>query len=218
MVVFASMSRPAFIKTGVGADLRRAARYGGLAVLHLGRALWGIIGHVLAALLALIVVFEEWGWRPLANLLGSLARLKPIAWIEGKIRQLPPYGALAIFALPSASLFPLKLLALYLIAQGKTVLATGLFIGAKVVGTAIIARLYMLTEHALMRIGWFKRGYDVLMPYKHALVDWVHDSVVWRYARLLKGRVKAAVKPFLVTFRTRLMALLGRSKPTEPRG
>lgn len=154
------MSRPAFIKTGVLAELRRAGRFGVLTLVHLGRAFVALLGHGLAAIVALVVVFEEWGWRPLANLLGQLARLKPIAWLEDRIRLLPPYGALAIFALPSASLFPLKLLALYLIAQGKTVLATALFVGAKVVGTALIARLYMLTEHALMRIGWFKRAYD----------------------------------------------------------
>mgnify|MGYP007130765397 CR=1 FL=1 len=60
----------------------------------------------------IVLFIEEWGWRPLANLLGQLARLKPIAWIEDRIRLLPPYGALVLFALPSASLFPLKLLAL----------------------------------------------------------------------------------------------------------
>lgn len=212
------MSRPAFIKTGVRAELRRAGQFGALALVHLWRAFAALIGHLLAAVVALVVVFEEWGWRPLANLLGVLARLRPIAWIEARIRQLPPYAALAIFALPSATLFPLKLLALYLIAQGKTLLATGLFVGAKVVGTALIARLYMLTEHALMRIGWFKRSYDFLMPYKQALVDWVHDSYVWRYARVVKARVKAAVKPLVMAVRARLAAMFGRARPAEPKG
>lgn len=212
------MSRPAFITTGVRANLRAAARFGALTFVHLGRALWAVLGHGLAVVVALIVVFEEWGWRPLANLLGTLARLRPIAWLEARIRTLPPYAALAVFALPSASLFPLKLLALYLIAQGKTVLATGLFIGAKVVGTALIARLYMLTEHALMQIAWFKRAYDFLMPYKHALVDWVHESTVWRYGRLVKAQVKAFAKPMLLAARTRIAALFGRSRSIEPKG
>lgn len=188
-----------------------------LTLVHLGRAFVALLGHGLAAIVALVVVFEEWGWRPLANLLGQLARLKPIAWLEDRIRLLPPYGALAIFALPSASLFPLKLLALYLIAQGKTVLATALFVGAKVVGTALIARLYMLTEHALMRIGWFKRAYDFLMPYKYALVDWVHDSFVWRYGRVVKARIKAAVKPLFLAIRARIAGWFG-GKPAEPKG
>lgn len=216
MVVSPAMSRPAFIKSGVLAELRRAGRFGALALVHLGRALVALLGHGLAAIVALIVVFEEWGWRPLANLLGQLARLKPIAWLEDRIRLLPPYGALVLFALPSASLFPLKLLALYLIAQGKTVLATALFVGAKVVGTALIARLYMLTEHSLMRIGWFKRAYDFLMPYKHALVDWVHESFAWRYGRVVKARMKAAVKPLFLAIRARVAGWFG-AKPAEPK-
>lgn len=210
------MPRPQFIKSGgVRADLRIAARFAALALLHAGRAIAALLGHGLAALVALIVVFEEWGWRPLANLLGYAARLKPIAWMEARIRVLPPYGALAIFVLPSIAIIPLKLIALYLIAQGKTVLATGLFIGAKVVGTAFVARLYMLTEQALMQIAWFKRGYDLLMPYKHALVEWVHESTVWRYARLIKARVKAALKPPVVAVRARLSALVGKPSPAD---
>ena len=40
-------------------------------------------------------------------------------WVEGRIHQLPPYGALAIFLLPTLLLLPVKLLALWLIGQGK---------------------------------------------------------------------------------------------------
>lgn len=216
MVEFATMTRPAFIKTGVRAELRRAAQFGALAVVHLARAVWAVLGNTFAGLIALVVVFEEWGWRPLANLLGRLARYSPIAWIEGQIQRLPPYAALVLFALPSAALFPLKLLALYLIAQGKTVMATALFVGAKVVGTAIIARLFMLTEHALLQIGWFKRAYDVLMPYKHALTDWVHDSWAWQYGRIVKRRVKDAVRPMIMAVRAWLSALFRRTGPGKP--
>jgi len=205
------MTRPPFFKTGVRAELKRAMRFDRRSLLHLWRAAAALAGHLIAGVVALIVVFEEWGWRPLADLLGKLARYSPFAWIENRIRVLPPYGALAIFALPSVSLFPLKLLALYLIAQGKTVMAAALFAGAKVVGTALIARLYMLTEHALMRIGWFKWAYDLLMPYKKALVEWVHDSWAWRYGRVVKWRLMSVVKPIAAAVRSRLAALFRRS-------
>lgn len=209
------MTRPPFIRSGAAAELRMALRHVWLALVHLGHAAAAILGHVFGAVLALIVVFEEWGWRPLANLLGQLARLSPIAWLEERIRVLPPYGALAVFALPSLMILPLKLLAVYLIAHGKTVLATSLFVGAKIVGTALVARIYLLTEHALMRIGWFKRAYDVLMPYKHALVDWVHDSAAWRYGRLIKRRIKDAIRPMMTAIRARTSRLFGRATPSE---
>jgi hypothetical protein len=175
-----------------------------------GRAMW----RVLEIPFALLLLFWEWGWRPLAALLARIAHVKPIAALEGLIKQLPPYGALAVFALPSVLILPLKLIALVLIAGGHTVSAAALFIGAKVVGTALLARLFMLTEPALMQIPWFKRGYDKLMPMKDALTAWVRDSTVWKIGRVGKARVKHALTPYIAAVRERIgalrMKLLGR--------
>ncbi len=185
-----------------------------LVVRHLGAAARVLIGHVIAAILAIGVVFMEWGWRPLAALLGRLAYFKPIAALETWIRSLPPYGALVLFGLPSVLILPLKLFALYLITHGFKFAAAGLFVGAKVVGTALVARIYQLTETALMRIIWFKRAHDVIMPYKAALVDWVRESAVWRTGRVVKARVKRALRPYVLAAKAMLalwrQRLLGR--------
>jgi hypothetical protein len=148
---------------------------------------------VVEIILALIIVFEEWGWRSLADLIGRLARWRPWALVEAAIIRLPPYAALVIFVLPTALLLPLKFLALLLIARGQIFLASLLFIGAKVVATALIARLYILTEPALMQIGWFAWGHDTFMPWKQALTTRVRSSWVWREGRLLKQRAKRAI-------------------------
>src|SRR3569833_1476710 len=70
------------------------------------RALWQIarapLAMLLNVLLALLLLFEEWGWRPLSNLLAKLARFRPWALLELWIAALPPYGALAALAVPSA--------------------------------------------------------------------------------------------------------------------
>ena len=208
------MTRPPFLHRGALGHLKTAGAHALAALRHLALAARVVLGHALAALVAVVVVFEEWGWRPLAALLARIARLKPIAAIEGVVRQLPPYGALAVFALPSLLILPLKLVALVLIAGGHTVSAAALFIGAKVVGTALLARLFMLTEPALMRIPWFKRGYDTLMPKKDALTAWVRDSYVWKMGRVAKARVKHAVAPYIAAVRARIghlrTKLLGR--------
>ena len=138
-------------------------------------------------------MLEEWGWRPLADLLGRLARWRPWAQVETAIARLPPYAALFVFVVPSALLLPLKFLALFLIAQGQFVLAALLFAGAKVVATALVARIFMLTQPALMQIGWFAWAYDTIMPWKEALVERVRASWVWRVSRLWKERAKRAV-------------------------
>ena len=72
-------------------------------------------------------------------------------------------------------------------------LAALLFAGAKVVATALVARIFMLTQPALMQIGWFAWAYDTIMPWKEALVERVRASWVWRVSRLWKERAKRAV-------------------------
>lgn len=165
---------------------------------------------VLQTLLAVIIVFEEWGWRPLAAALAQLARLKPIAWLEAHIQRLPPYGALVVFAAPSILILPLKLMALYLITSGREIAATLLFIGAKVVGTAIVARLFQLTEAQLLQIPWFAWAYGIVMPWKHALTDWIRESWAWRYGRVVKERVRRFARPLLQAIRAEAALLVAR--------
>jgi hypothetical protein len=149
-----------------------------------------VLRSVLEVVLALVIVFEEWGWRPLAELAGRLARWRPWAAVESVIIRLPPYAALVVFVLPSALLLPLKLVALLLIANGQVVLAGLLFVAAKVVATALVARLFMLTQPALMQIGWFAWAYDTVMPWKEALTARVRASWAWRMGRVLKERTR----------------------------
>jgi hypothetical protein len=204
------MSRPLFVRAWAVRHLKAAATHGWVALRHLAVALRIGLGQVLAAVLALIVIFEEWGWRPLAAALGRLARFAPIAAIEAWVQRLPPYGALAVFGLPSLLTLPVKLLALWLIAQGQFATATAMLIGAKIVGTALIARLFMLTQPALMRIPWFKRAYDTLMPMKEALLAWVRESWAWRIGRILKTRIKKRLAPLVAAVRARLAAWFRR--------
>lgn len=141
-------------------------------------------------LAALIVLFEEWGWRPLARFMAWLATFSPWAAVETWIKGLPPYASLAVFALPSVLLFPLKVVSLWLIAQGKLLSASALFVAAKMVSTAWIARVFMLTKPTLMQIGWFARAYTWFMPWKEHLFALIRSSWVWRYGRVIKMRVK----------------------------
>jgi hypothetical protein len=147
-----------------------------------------VLRRALEFLLALVIVFEEWGWRPLAELLGRFARWRPWATIESVIIRLPPYAALVVFVLPTTLLLPLKFLAIFLVARGQIILAGLLFVAAKLVATALVARLFVLTQPALMQIGWFAWAYDTLVPWKDALVERVHASRAWRVARVMKER------------------------------
>lgn len=163
---------------------------------------------LLQVLLALLIVLEEWGWRPLADALARLARWRPIAALERVIAGLPPYLALVAFVLPSALLLPLKFLALILVGQGYYLASVALFLAAKGVATALVARLFMLTQPALMRIGWFAWGYGILVPWKDALTERVRTSIVWRTGRALKWRMKRALAPLWQGLKPRLVQMV----------
>jgi hypothetical protein len=194
----------------LGRSLRRAA----VNLLVAARAIWGLIrpplSFALQVLAALILLFEEWGWRPLVDALAYLSRFRVFAWLERMIAGLPPYGALVTLAVPTGLLFPLKLLAVYLVAQGQFAAATFLFVGAKIASTALIARLFLLTKPALMQIGWFAALYDWVMPWKEALFAWIRASWAWRYGRMLKNRVRIEIKQAWQRIKPQLVALATR--------
>jgi hypothetical protein len=150
------------------------------------RLLKGVFGWVLA----LLILFEEWGWEPLQRALAWVARLPGLRWVEARIRALPPYGALAIFLLPTLLLLPVKLLALWLIGQGQVLAGTGVIVAAKLVGTAIVARLFGLTHTTLMQLAWFARLYTRWSDWKERLLTQVRASWPWRLGRVLKRQMR----------------------------
>jgi hypothetical protein len=150
--------------------------------------------NVFGALVALLILFEEWGWEPLQALLARLTRLPGLAWLERRIAALPPYAALAVFFVPALALLPLKLAALWIVGQGHAVLGLLLILGAKVVGTAVVARLFALTRPALMSLDWFARLYGRWLAWKERLLARVRASAVWAVARSVKAWVRGVLK------------------------
>jgi hypothetical protein len=138
-----------------------------------------------AALLVPLLLFEEWGWEPLAALVARLARLRFWARLEATVRALPPWAALLVFLAPVLMLLPIKLFALLLLGRGHAGSAVLLLISAKVAGTAIVARLFQLVEPALMHIPLFARWYPQWKLWKDEVLARVRRSAPVRMARRL---------------------------------
>ena len=146
---------------------------------------------------ALVILFEEWGWEPLGRLFAKLARLPFVGATEKWIAALPPYGALAVYAVPFLVLLPVKLFALWLISQGHALYWVTFIVAAKLAGTAALARLYTLTHPALMRLEWFARLYARWTAWKEALIAQVRASAAWRAigaAKAAAGALAARIK------------------------
>jgi hypothetical protein len=167
----------------------------------LKRLVSGLFNLTIGPVLALILIFEEWGWEPLSRLLGYLARLPLWARMEAFITRLPPYGALVAFCVPALMLLPVKLLALYWISRGHAVLGITVVLAAKMLGTAAVARLFALTQPALMRLAWFAKLYGRWKPWKDALIAQLKRSATWRAMSATVHAMAASVRAIRDWFR-----------------
>ena len=155
--------------------------------------MWLFLIRLLQLPFALLLLFYEWGWQSLAHVFDWLARLWVWRMLEAGIRRLPPWAALMVFALPTVLLLPVKLGALWLIGQGHEIIGVVVIVAAKIVGTAVLARLFSLTQPALLRLKWFAAFYRWLVPWKDVWLSAIRASWPWRIGRVMKFRVKRAV-------------------------
>jgi hypothetical protein len=152
-----------------------------------------ILRHIAEAPLAVIVLFEAWGWEPLQRALGKLSRFGPIEGLEKRIAQLSPRFALAVYAVPWLGLIPVKIIGGLLLHAGFYFSGVGLIIAAKVFGTAVVARLFKLTQPALMQIPWFARAYNKIVPWKNNLVKRIHDTRIYKGLKAFASEVRETV-------------------------
>ncbi|MBA3057921.1 MAG: hypothetical protein KJ614_15210 [Gammaproteobacteria bacterium] len=157
-----------------------------------------LLKSLFSGLLALLILFEEWGWEPLQRALAWVGRLPGLRWLERRIQALPPYAALTLFLLPTVLLLPVKLLAVWFIGQGQVLSGTLVILLAKLVGTALVARLFRLTQPALMQLAWFARLYTPWIDWKEGLLMQVRASWPWRLGRVLKRRLRQRWRRFKI--------------------
>jgi hypothetical protein len=162
----------------------------------IGQLLWRFLRGLLLALAAVVIFIEEWGWRPLTALAARLAKWPPLARLEAVIQTLPPRWALALFLVPAVLLFPVKLLALWFIHQGRTALGLVVIIAAKLVGTALVGRLFILTEAQLLHFAWFARALAGWRATKARVKAAVQGSRTWRLARAVGRRGRSWLRRF----------------------
>ena len=155
------------------------------------KAAWSAVKQPFRWLFALLILFEEWGWTPLARGLGRLARRAGVRRLERRIEGLGPRIAFAVLFVPALALLPIKIGALWLVGLGRVAMGIGILVAAKILGTAVVARLFTLTQPQLMRLGWFARLYVRWIAWKTRVVASLLDSPVWRAGCALAARARA---------------------------
>jgi len=156
-----------------------------------------VIAAPFVLLAAVIILLEDWLWDDLARFAAAIGRLPVFRQIEALIVRLPPYAALTCFAVPSALLIPMKLIALYFIAHGHALLGLLAVVAAKVAGTALVARLFTLTRPNLLRIAWFAWLYERFVAFKLRVYTAIKATRAYRAAHRMHLRVRGALKAWM---------------------
>ena len=156
-----------------------------------------------------LLLFEETVWR-WAKALGALiGRLPVMAALERVVARLDARLVFLLFLVPMALLMPLKFFALWLIATGQPVLGVGVVVVAKILGTAVSARLYTLAEPRLMEVrgfAWLHGHVTGWLALAHAYLD---ASPGWQAARRMVRHTKDVAKALLGRARALLRARRG---------
>jgi len=162
---------------------------------RVGHWLWsGVVG-----LGTLVYVIEEWLWETLKSAMMALGRLPGIRFVESWIARLPPAGAAFFFVLPTSLALPVKLIALHLIAHGDLIRGALVILAAKIIATALFARIYVLTQPSLMRVHWF-------VAVRAAVLRWRN----WAYAQIEAHPLWRAIHVYIVRWRAELTAWRNR--------
>jgi hypothetical protein len=150
---------------------------------------------------AIWLLAEEWLWDSMLALMARLAKLPAIAWIESRIANLPRYAALVAFLIPAAILLPFKFAAFWLIAKGHAVFGAMVFVIAKIIGTAFLARIFALTKPALLTFAWFRRSYEFFTYWKERLYATLRAWPVVIRVRAWSREMRAELKRRWLRFR-----------------
>ena len=155
----------------------------------------GPLRTVLLFVGALLFLFEEWLWTGLTRFFAWLGRLGVLRWLDARLVRLPPVLALVILCTPMLLLFPFKVAGLWMIASGRFFSGFLLMLVAKVLSTAVIARIFLTCRPQLMRMAWFARLHAWTCVLRDRIHAWIDEQPAWhqarRFVRVVKGQVRS---------------------------
>ena len=137
---------------------------------------------------AAVLLFEEWLWDHSTAIAKRLGRLPLLSLVQAWIRRRSQWQAMALFIVPVLVVYPLKAAAVYAMTRGYVALGVSSFVLAKVLATAVFARLFQLTEPAITKIHWVRHGRDAFLRWRAFIHRWLNSQPAYRKARgLIRG-------------------------------
>jgi hypothetical protein len=163
----------------------------------------------LVALATLLVLVDDLFRSIVKPAAAWLAGLKPFRRLEALIARLPPYPTLALFLIPMAVIWPIKLYALYLIGLGHVGEGAAAFVVAKIVGVGLAERLFAISRDKLLSIGWFAKAFYAVIRIRDRVHLYLKHTVWWPALVAFLARARDGWR----TLRATTGALLRRLAP-----
>lgn len=91
--------------------------------------------------------------------------------LRRSIEGLGPYPSLVLLALPTATVEPLKLIAVALAGKGHGITGTAMIAACYAFSLLVVERLFVIVKPKLLKISWFSRLWEGFVALR---------TVVWR--------------------------------------
>src|SRR6266536_1296997 len=123
--------------------------------------------------LAILFLIEACLWEHREPIVAVIPWQRLKALLARSIDRLSPTATLVVFLVPVAVIIPIKVVGLWLVAEGYWVHAAGMLLLAKLAGLGTTAFVFDACRDKLLQLVWFRLLYQSLM----ALRDWAHGMV-----------------------------------------
>jgi hypothetical protein len=143
---------------------------------------------------ALFLMFEEWLWEKLSNLIGWMDRRLGLARVEARLARVRPSVALVVFLLPILVVIPVKVVGLALLAKGKVLASMSVLLAAKLVGVGLFARIFNVTRGQLLQLPWFAWVHAIVLGWLARAHEWFDQLPAVIRLRASTGRFKSGFK------------------------
>ncbi len=157
------------------------------------------IKHKFISLLQLIlvliyIIFEELIWEGIAHpIYRYVHSLKILQKVEEKLHGVNRYVILVIFLVMLVAVEAFGLYAGYLFVSGQVVLGLSIYL-MKIPIAAFTFWMFRVTEDKLMKFGWFKWLYDLVLR----LIDWLKSLDIYISTMALLKKIKEKIRTFRI--------------------
>ena len=153
--------------------------------------------NFLLAVLAVILLVEEWIWDVLTTLGRRLIVWLHLLRFDNWLIMASPGVALAAFAIPVAVLTPVNFFALWMMANGQFAEGMALYVIAKLVATLLVSHMFVLTREKLLTFSWFALLYGLITRALKWAHEQIRDTAVYRQAHHWKHLASVKVAGWL---------------------